>query len=102
MAALGAPVVPDVNCRLMTSCSDSPFLAAERSKWLLGISLNRMKFESSLGTVPELLMMTICFKDGTTGEGEDKDNEGTMCFSSGICDRLIRFGVVMNTFVSSN
>ena len=102
MAALGDPVVPDVNCRLTTSCSDSSFWTVERSKWLLGIWLNGMKFESSTGTVPELFMMTMCVKDGTIGEGDDKDNEGTMCFSSCTCDRVISFGVVMNTFASSN
>ena len=49
-----------------------------------GMSLKRRNADSSEGIEPELLIMMTCFKEGTTGDVDDNDSDGTICFNKGI------------------
>jgi len=74
----------------------------ERSSVIQAKSLNGLKLERSFGIMPQLLMIMICSNEGRTGDGDDNINDGTRCFSKGICDRLFSPGVVMNILVPTN
>lgn len=50
---------------------------------------------------PELSIITMCFKEGRTGDDCESDKLGTRCFMSGRWDRVFSFGVVMNNLVST-
>jgi hypothetical protein len=64
--------------------------------------LKRRNLDSSPGILPELLMMITCSNEGKTVDGDDNVNDGTICFRSGMCDRELSLGMVMNTFVSKS
>jgi len=93
--------VPDVNCRLMTSCSSRLDWRLDKSTSKGGICVKGRNFDSSFGMPSPLSMIMMCVREGRTGEEDDKSNDGTRCCINGRFDRAFNFGVVIKILVPS-